>query len=128
MIDRFCEPERYASSECAMNPTGILTRVSLHVVCLVGISGLASALPAEERPLQTPEEAAPHPGVYDQWLKMKGIDQRVVSAGLQSQWYRRDQEVRTRATPATESPFLSAEYLGPADVGGRTRAPVDRPQ
>lgn len=71
----------------------------------------------------TPEEQAllaPHPGYGAQWRMMKENAQGEIPSGLYSKWYNYDLQQRSMKR-ALDNPLRSVKFIGPNQVGGRTR-------
>ncbi len=92
----------------------------LLAVVLLGLTSVEFFAIADERSGTQQEE---HPGFYDQWLEMKANEQGVIPAGLYQRWSSADRQVFASGLDRKiDNPFESIEYLGPMDIGGRTRA------
>lgn len=63
------------------------------------------------------------PGFYQQWFDMRKDEHGTIPRGLRQQWYQHDRRTLAQHSSArSTNPFASTTFMGPTNVGGRTRA------
>ena len=69
------------------------------------------------------QEAGEHPGYYQQWFDLRKDENGTIPHGQRHLWYAHDrQELSAHRNARSSNPIISTAFMGPTNVGGRTRA------
>lgn len=93
------------------------------LVAAVYLLAPTDSLPPNDEPQAHETESRENPGYYDQWFDMKKNDEGIIPRGMNAKWYTYDQQMRaSRSRRRMSGPIKEVNFMGPHDLGGRTRA------